>query len=129
MSYQSQLAMLDEKAVEATSETGSTQTCTICGATPRQMNRLEVSRRPVTNTTLGICVLLCWIRMFEALLRFASLLQLQSRVASGLENQEAVKTEEKKTQARIKEKLGVNEQRVNEARSGGVGNCNDRTCI
>ena len=38
VSYQSQLTMLDEKAVGAISETGSTQTCTICEATPRQIN-------------------------------------------------------------------------------------------
>ena len=123
VSYRIQLTMLDRKAVGALTETASTQSCTMCGATPKQMNQLEeMLRRPTTNTELGMSVLHCWIRIFEALLSISCRLQLQRRIASGSENQEAVKEAKKKLQARFREELGL---RVSEARSGGVGNSND----
>ncbi|KAF0297154.1 hypothetical protein FJT64_005405 [Amphibalanus amphitrite] len=65
--YMLQMSMIDGKVVNAITGTTSAQRCSMCGATPRNVNKLdEVRRLPVTNLEYGLSSLHCWIRIFEA---------------------------------------------------------------
>ena len=68
VTYDLRMTMVDGKIINAVTDTTSTQTCSICGAKPTDMNNLEdVYRRPQTNLQYGISSLHCWIRCLEAL--------------------------------------------------------------
>ncbi|KAF0311606.1 hypothetical protein FJT64_001828 [Amphibalanus amphitrite] len=52
--------------------------CSMCGATPRNVNKLdEVRRLPVTNLEYGLSSLHCWIRIFEAVLHISYRLPIE----------------------------------------------------
>ena len=62
------MIMVNTKVVSVITSTTS-QSCTMCGATPSRMNDpAAVTCRPVTNTEYGLSTLDSWIRVFEAVL-------------------------------------------------------------
>lgn len=66
--------MVDGKAINAITDTKSTQTCNICGATPKDMNNLKQLRKKENKTEnykFGLSTLHCWIRCLECLLHIA----------------------------------------------------------
>ena len=69
------LTMIDGKVATVLSTvTNSSQCCSLCGASPKQMNNLdEVSKRPYTGEGLkhGLSTLHAWIRCMECLLHIS----------------------------------------------------------
>ena len=117
------MTMVDTKVVNAITSTAS-QNCTMCGATPSQMNDLAaVTCRPVTNTEYGLSTLHSWIRVFEAVLHISYRLPLQPprwQVRGG--DREQMKEAKAEVQRRLRDSLGL---RADEPRCGGSGNSND----
>ncbi|KAF0313705.1 hypothetical protein FJT64_015838 [Amphibalanus amphitrite] len=123
VSYELYMTMVDGKVVNAVTGTPSSQTCSICGATPRAMNNLEaVSTRPIRNLQYGISTLHCWIRAMEALLRIAYRIRLCKRTARDDQEKKLVEETKQEVQSKLRERLGL---RVDEPRTGGAGNSND----
>lgn len=121
--YDLYMTMVDGKAINAVTNTSSTQTCSICGATPRLMNDLDaVSSRPEDNLQYGISSLHCWIRVMEALLRIAYRLQLRKKTAGSSEEKQQLQDAKQRVHDSLKDRTGL---RVDEPRGGGVGNSND----
>ncbi|XP_054726789.1 uncharacterized protein LOC129236425 isoform X2 [Anastrepha obliqua] len=87
VNFKFHFTMLDGSCINILSETNSTQTCFICGATPKQMNTKEVLKRPVKieNFNFGMSSLHSWIRSFECLLRIAYRLSFISWQVKGTE--------------------------------------------
>ena len=52
--YNVEMTMLDGKAVNALTNTLSTQSCNVCGAKPSEMNNLKVIRKKVPNKNLSL---------------------------------------------------------------------------
>lgn len=74
-----QLTMIDGKIFGVISQS-STQTCGICGATPKLMNNIEQVMKRVPNTQqydFGLSTLHAWIRCFETLLHISYRLTVQ----------------------------------------------------
>ena len=72
--------MMDGKAVCALTNTRSPATCTTCGATPSQMNWLEVSRAVKLESYLfGLSPLHARIRCFELILHLGYRLDIKQR--------------------------------------------------
>lgn len=71
--YQMHFTMLDGKVSNILSNTNSTATCYICGATPKLMNTPTVTKRPATiaHYRFGLSTLHAWIRCFECLLHIS----------------------------------------------------------
>ena len=70
------------------SETTSSQVCIICGATPKQMNNLDVIYEKTINIDslkYGLSPLHAYIRFYECLLHIAYRLDIKKwRVSTGL---------------------------------------------
>ena len=123
VSYDLCMTMVDGKVVNAVTDTASTQTCSICGATPTDTNKLEaVYSRPQTNIQYGISSLHCWIRCLEALLRIAYRLDVRKRSVRDPAEKLNVEQAKKKVHDNLKRTMGLC---VDEPRAGGVGNSND----
>ena len=123
VTYDLCMTMVDGKVVNAVTDTTSTQTCSICGATPTDMNRLEaVYSRPQTNLQYGISSLHLWIRCLEALLRIAYRLKVKKRTARDPAEKLAVEQAKKTIHDELKRTMGLC---VDEPRAGGAGNAND----
>ena len=123
ISYQLHMTMADGKVINAVTGTLSSQTCSICGVTPRDMNNLDaVCARPVSNVQYGISTMHCWIRVFEAILRIAYRLRLRKRTARSGEEKQQVEEAKREVQKKLRDRLGL---RVDEPRAGGAGNSND----
>ena len=123
ISYELHMTMADGKVINAVIGTSSSQKCSICGVTPRDMNNLDaVSARPVSNVQYGISTMHCWIRVFEALLRIAYRLRLRKRTARSGEEKDQVEEAKREVQMQLRDRLGL---WVDEPRAGGAGNSND----
>lgn len=73
------MTMIDGKIFSVVAESAS-QTCGICGATPKIMNNLKaVKDRPVKTNMYqyGLSTLHCWIRCFECILHIAYRLPIE----------------------------------------------------
>ena len=65
------ITMLDGKAVNAITNTLSTQSCNVCSARPKEMNNLDVVlNKEISQESLphGLSSLHCWIRIFQYIL-------------------------------------------------------------
>ena len=85
--HQMHMTMIDGKVSNILTDTASSQTCNLCGATPVLMNRIdEVTLRPINLDALqyGLSTLYAYIRFLEWLLHVASRLEVkQWRVNKG----------------------------------------------
>jgi hypothetical protein len=99
VSHKMVLTMIDGKTCNAVTSPSSAQVYYVCGAAPRQINRIdEIVKRDVDITTyrFGLPTLHAWIRFLEYLLHISYRLEIKNG-----------KYEEKKTNERykIKKKL------------------------
>ena len=79
------LTMIDGKVAQALTDTPSGSTCTICGATPRQMNVLtKVTSRPENENLYqyGLSTLHAWVRCMEMILHISYNLSFQTWAAT-----------------------------------------------
>ena len=120
--YKLQMTMVDGKVTNVATNTTSSQKCSMCGVTPRQVNDLElVAGLPVTNLNYGLSSLHCWIRCFECLIHISYRLELevcQVRAA----DKPRYQRRKRQVQAQLRETMGL---RVDEPRASGSGNSND----
>ena len=101
--------MIDGKVAQALTDTPSGSTCTICGATPRQMNDLtKVASRPENENSYqyGLSTLHAWIRCMEMILHISYNLSFQTWVATS-EEKKLLKQEKILVQKRFREELGL----------------------
>lgn len=118
------LTMVDGKVAQALTDTPSSSTCTICGATPRQMNDLtKVIARPENENAYqcGLSTLHAWIRCMEMILHISYNLSFQTWSATSEEKKRLKQEKKVEVQKRFREELGLN---IDKPRQG-TGNSND----
>lgn len=123
VSYNMLFTMVDGSVLNVISGTNSSQTCYICGATPKQMN-LQVAnpRLPKENMyAYGLSTLHLWIRCFECLLHIAYRLPLKTWQVKGDQAKQIIKGRKVNIQHQFKEQLGLN---IDKPKSG-FGSTND----
>ena len=110
VAYKLKMIMVDGKVTNVATNTTSSQKCSMCGVTPRQVNDLElVAGLPVTYR---LSSLRCWISCFECLIHISYRLGLevwQVRAADKARYQQR----KRQVQMQLKETMGL---RVNEPR-------------
>lgn len=94
------MTMVDGKICNAATGTKSTSRCYICGATSKDFNKLDLTRREVNDAAVefGISVLHARIRVFEFILHLAYKLQVKKY-------RERKTTEEKDLEDRTKKEI------------------------
>lgn len=115
--------MIDGKVFNTISD-ASSQTCGICGATPRKMNDLEAIGKLRCNENLykfGLSILHAWIRCFECVLHISYKLTIKRWKSRNAEEKYEVENQ-KKT---IKEKLKSRMHLLVDAPKPGMGSTND----
>lgn len=114
------LTMVDGKAINSLTETKSTQSCYLCGATPKEMNEIDrVRTRVVENDRCqyGLSTLHAWIRFFEYFVHLSYKLDIKKWQVRG-DAAESVKLRKKLVQQKFKIETGL---LVDRPRSGGAG--------
>lgn len=104
------LTMVDGKVAQALTDTPSSSTCTICGATPRQMNDLtKVIARPENENAYqcGLSTLHAWIRCMEMILHISYNLSFQTWSATSEEKKRLKQEKKAEVQKRFREELGL----------------------
>lgn len=115
--------MVDGKVCNALTETTSTQTCYICGATSKNFNNIEAMiNRGINRDNLGfgLSVLHGWIRMFEFLLHLGYKLPIKKWQAR-LSDKEIVAKNKARIQKEFRERCGL----IVDMPKPGFGNTND----
>ena len=122
------LTMIDGKAANAVTGTASAQKCSICGATPKQMNTISCGKgTPISNQAalqFGVSPLHAWIRTFECVLHIGYRIHLQKWQVRGEEDKAKLAERKKAIQIDFIQKLGL---RVDfpAQNSSGSGTSND----
>lgn len=104
------LTMIDGKVAQVLTETSSSAKCTICGATPKQMNDLMKVTARVENEDAfkyGLSTLHAWIRCMEMILHISYNLAFKKWAASTPENKKVKEEKKRFVQARFREDLGL----------------------
>ncbi len=120
--YNLHFTMVDQKVINAITNTSSTMRCYICGATPKDFNNIHQLPSPVSERyKFGLSPLHKWIRCFEMMLHIAYRLPFKKwRVQS--DNDKFVMAERKKTiQEQFRSELGL---KVDQPKPG-YGTSND----
>ena len=118
--------MMDGKAKNACTETGSSLTCFVCGASAKHFNKLEdlatlFKTDPSKLVYGGIADLHAWLRSFDAINSLSDKLTLKKwRVTSNSDKAQVAARKEER-QKKFKDKLGLI---VDVPKSGGAGNSN-----
>lgn len=103
------LTMADGKVWSAL--TGkSTATCHVCGATPKDMNKLDIIyTRPLDDETLqfGVSPLHCWIRCLECLLHISYRIEIKKWQVKTESDKCKLKERKKIVQEDFKNKMGL----------------------
>lgn len=102
--------MIDGKICNAIASCASTQTCYLCGAKPKEMNKKSVVTAKTVNRdflSLGLSPLHSWIRFFECLLHISYRLDIKSWQARGDENKNIVAEKKKIVQDKFRRELGL----------------------
>lgn len=123
VNYNLVLTMVDTKICNDLTGTDSAMKCFICGATPRNMNKLDqiFDKTPNSdNYRFGISSLHAWIRTFECLLHIAYNLPFKSWSARG-ENKKIKEDRMLKIQEEFRSKTGLLVDIVKQ----GAGKTND----
>lgn len=114
--------MVDQKVINALTDTNSSMRCYICDATPKQFNNLTNFPQPKTDTyKYGISPLHKWIRCFEMLIHISYRMEVKKWRISSAEDKSKVSSKKKLVHDRFKSEMGL---RVDEPKQG-AGNSND----
>jgi len=122
-----QLTMIDGKVHTALSDaTNSTLCCSICGISPKDINKLEkvsaTAEQPSEAMKFGLSTLHAWIRFFECLLHISYRLTFKRWQVRGSELQDAMKEHKSIIQKEFRTKLGLI---IDRPKAGGSGTSND----
>ena len=93
--------MVDGKAVNALTNTVSTQSCNICVARPSEMNDLNLvaaKEYPKSNLQYGLSTLHSWIRFFEFIIHLGYKLEIKKWQARTKEEKESVERRKRQIQ-------------------------------
>lgn len=104
------LSMLDGKACNAIAGNASSQTCYICGATPKDMNDLNAVRKKHVNTTnyrLGLSSLHGWIKSMKYILHLSYNLKFKKWRVSTNEDKCTHEIEKRRIQDEFRSKTGL----------------------
>lgn len=118
------LTMIDGKVAQVLTQTSSPACCSVCGATPKQMNDLtKVRTRELNEDSLqyGLSTLHAWIRFMEMILHISYNLSFKKWAATSDENKKIKADKKKMVQRRFREILGLH---IDKPRQGS-GNSND----
>lgn len=121
--YKFLLTMIDGKVCNALTGTKSSQTCYICGATPKLMNvinRID-SNDIKENYEFGLSTLHAWIRSFECFLHISYRLNVRKWAITDDEDKEVVKNRKLEIQQKFKEEMGL----IIDRPKPGFGSTND----
>ena len=121
--YHIDMTMLDGKAVNALTDTKSSQSCNVCGAKPSEMNKLEVIRgKSVSERTLklGLSSLHCWMRTFEYILHLGYKMENKCFQAKSPSEKESVARRKAEIKKKFREELSL----VVDTPKQGFGNTN-----
>lgn len=122
VTYDLHLTMVDQKVINALTETKSSMRCYICGATPKQFNNIE--ELPSTDEEYykyGLSPLHKWIRCFEMMLHIAYRIPVKKWRISSDQDKKLVAERKQQIHDRFKAELGL---KVDEPKQG-AGNTND----
>ena len=119
------MTIIDEKVMNAITQTASTQRCNLCGVTVKDFNKLNycLSKQIIDEQRLllGLSSLHCWIRFYEWMLNISYKRKICKWQASGREDKSKVELEKKRVQHEFKNKLGI----LVDQPKHGYGNTND----
>ena len=119
------MTMVDGKICSAMTDI-SAQKCYVCGASPKEMNSIELSTRTDTNDNFdfnfGLSTLHAWIRFFECLLHIAYRIDIKIWQVRKLEDKEAFAARKKEIIRRFRLEMGLI---VDQPKPGGSGTSND----
>ena len=104
------ITMLDGKAVNALTDTKSSQNCNLCGAKPSEMNNLEVIRSKFVHQDslrLGLSSLHCWLRSFEYILHLGYKMENKKFQAKTTAEKESVAKRKMEIRQQFREKLNL----------------------
>ena len=122
VSYDLQLTMVDQKVINALTETASSMRCYICKATPKMFNDIENLPPPSEeNYKYGLSPLHKWIRCFEMLLHISYRIPIEKWRVSSDKDKELVAKQKQEVHDKFKSQLGL---KVDEPKQG-AGNTND----
>ena len=116
--------MIDGKVCNAVVGNKSSQVCYICGASPKEINHIDViKKRQVDYSTFafGLSTLHAWIRFFECILHVAYRMDFKKWQARG-KDRDLLKQRKKEIQERFRNGLGL---LVERPKPGGSGTSND----
>lgn len=123
ISHSMLFTMIDGSICNVISGTNSTQTCYICGTTPKQMNKTVTENR-LSNESLyryGLSVLHCWIRSLECLLHIAYRLPLKTWQVRGENSKQIFNATKSSIQQKFKKDMGL----ILDKPRPGFGSTND----
>lgn len=127
ISFNMNLTVIDGKVLNILTETKSTQSCPICGASPTDFINIkdykcERFKPKEMNLKYGISPLHCQIRFFEYLLHLAYKSDVKKWRICDIGDKENVKARKKRIQDDFWSMLGL---RVDMPKVGGFGSTND----
>lgn len=123
VSYDMKCTMIDGKVCNVLTDQKSSTSCNICGASPNQMNNLELIKNmkcKEENYKFGLSTLHCWIRFMECLLHVSYNIDFKNSSARG-ENKNLKEIRKKRIQSDLKSQLSITVDVVKR----GYGTTND----
>lgn len=123
VNHQMLLTMVDGKICNSLCENRSSQTCYICGATPKNMNVVSTEfREPKTHHySFGLSTLHSWIRCFECLIHISYRLDIKKWQAKTEFEKTSVSQRKMQIQKRFKSEMGL----IIDQPKPGFGSTND----
>ena len=120
------ITMIDGKVASSLSlVTNSMQCCSLCGASPKQMNDIEkVSKRSLSNDGImyGLSTLHAWIRTMECCLHLSYKLPIKKWQARTKEEKVKVQEQKSKIQKAFRDRTGLV---IDMPKQSGFGTSND----
>ena len=110
ISINAEITMLDGKAVNAITNTKSSQSCHICAASPKEMNNLQLVRKKVIDekaVKLGLSPLHMLMRGFEYILHLGYKMENQTFFARSPEEKASVEKRKMLIKKRFREELSL----------------------
>lgn len=123
VSHNMLFTMIDGSICNVISGTNSTQTCYICGATPKETNRRGIENRLPNESVYryGLSTLHLWIRSFECLLHIAYRLPLKTWQVRGDNAKKIFAATKSNIQQKFKKDMGL----IVDKPKPGFGSTND----
>lgn len=122
--YELMCTMVDGKVCQVITETNSASNCTVCGATPVEMNdlkKIKAKDENVDSFQYGLQTLHAWIRFMECILHIAYKITIQQWKCKGQEQKKICQERKQLIQTEIRKRLGL----IVDAVRQGSGSTND----